>query len=503
MSIYSRTQRWKIGLALAGFIIIASTLVYSGLLVRKIAREERKKVELWADAIKNRAQLVKVTQELFMTIEADERKKAEILADATMKIITSEESNLNFYLDIIERNNTIPTIVTFENNEISSYRNLPEDNDSMEYVQRELENLKAQHEPIILENKLFGSKIKFYLYYGDSKMYRRLQDVMKDIVSSFISETVVNSATVPVVYSDASQTKILATGNIDSTIIKENKSDAALIQWIQGENEPIKIDLGNGSFNFIFYKDSDLLKQLKFFPIIQLSVISLFLLVAYFLFSTARRSEQDRVWVGMSKETAHQLGTPLSSLIGWLEILKAQGTDEMVTNEIANDIQRLQTVAERFSKVGSVPELKRENLLNILSAVIRYMEIRTSDKIKFTLRFNIPPDTELLLSKQLFEWVIENLFRNAVDAIHQSGNISVEVNDNGNRIVVDVIDSGKGIEKKDWKTIFRPGFTTKKRGWGLGLSLAKRIIDDYHKGRIYVKSSEPGETVFRIVLPKA
>jgi signal transduction histidine kinase len=305
------------------------------------------------------------------------------------------------------------------------------------------------------------------------------------------------------VYTDATQTKILASGNIDSTIIKENKSDAALIQWIQGENEPLKIDLGNGVYNYIFYKDSDLLKQLKFFPIIQLSVISLFLFVAYFLFSTARRSEQNRVWVGMSKETAHQLGTPLSSLIGWLEILKAQGTDEMVTTEMANDIQRLQTVAERFSKVGSVPELKRENLFQILNAVIRYMEIRTSDKIKFTLRYNIPFDTELMLSKQLFEWVIENLFRNAVDAIQHSGSISVEVSDSGSKVFVDVIDSGKGIEKKDWKTIFRPGFTTKKRGWGLGLSLANRIIDDYHKGRIYVKSSEPGETVFRIVLPKA
>jgi signal transduction histidine kinase len=229
----------------------------------------------------------------------------------------------------------------------------------------------------------------------------------------------------------------------------------------------------------------------------------LFLLVAYFLFSTARRSEQNRVWVGMSKETAHQLGTPLFSLLGWIEILKSQGVDESVIEEITKDVDRLQMIAERFSKVGSIPELKKENLLKCLQNSVNYMRVRTSDKIQFGIHGGTDMP-EIMLNKQLFEWVIENICRNAVDAIQGKGSISFDIYTQGKWIIIDISDTGKGIPKNKWKTIFRPGFTTKQRGWGLGLSLTKRIIEEYHKGKIYVKNSEQDHgTTFRIQLRKA
>jgi signal transduction histidine kinase len=230
------------------------------------------------------------------------------------------------------------------------------------------------------------------------------------------------------------------------------------------------------------------------------------MIVAYFLFNFSRRAEQNQVWVGMSKETAHQLGTPLSSLIAWIEILRMKGIDEETLDEMGKDIKRLEIITERFSKIGSKPELKPQDLEQVLEESIGYMRPRTSRKISIELK-NLLTEEERMIVKlnvPLFDWVIENLFRNAIDAIETSGSLVVSFGEKGKYAYIDVSDTGKGIPKSKIETIFQPGYTSKKRGWGLGLSLAKRIIEEYHKGKIYVKHSELGKgTTFRILIPKA
>ena len=506
-NIYSQKNRWKIWLAVSAAIIVATTLIYTGSVVDRVAKDERHNVGLWAEAVQRRAKLVQVTQNLFRTMEDEESRKAEVLANATLKLISSEENDLTFYTQILESNTTIPVIVTYQDsNTVWTFRNLPDDtNDSIEYAQRELERFKAKRKPIKLENSISGERFVYYLYYDDSKIYKQMRSTMGDIINSFITETVINSASVPVVYTDSSQTHVLHYGKIDTTeaIFRKNGiNDATLLSYIKGENEPLEIQLGNDQRSYIFYRNSNLVRQLRYFPYVQLGIIGLFLLVAYFLFSTARRGEQNRVWAGMSKETAHQLGTPISSLVGWVEILRAQGVDESITTEIEKDVHRLETIADRFSKVGSVPEPQPENLKAVLKDALGYMEARTSKKIVYEFDWQVEDDLRVNISRQLFEWVIENLCRNAIDALPGSGLIRTEVTRYNNKVHIDITDTGKGIQKNKWKTIFRPGYTTKKRGWGLGLSLAKRIIEEYHKGKISVKDSEIDKgTTIRIVLP--
>jgi signal transduction histidine kinase len=267
------------------------------------------------------------------------------------------------------------------------------------------------------------------------------------------------------------------------------------------ENLPIKIDLGAGIKHYIFYEESSLLKQLKYFPYVQFTAIGIFLLIAYSLFSTARRSEQNQVWVGMSKETAHQLGTPISSLMAWIELLKAKQVDESIVIELKRDVERLNTIAERFSKIGSEPKLENENIIIVLESFIEYMKKRSSKNIRFEIKSSLKENTTAKLNIPLFEWVIENLCKNAIDAMDGKGKIEIEVFESEKNIIIDFSDTGKGIPKGKLKTVFEPGFTTKKRGWGLGLSLCKRIIENYHNGKIFVKKSDANSgTTFRLIL---
>jgi signal transduction histidine kinase len=268
-------------------------------------------------------------------------------------------------------------------------------------------------------------------------------------------------------------------------------------------NPPLIIDLGNGEKNFIFYEESYLLTQLKYYPYFQFGVIGLFLMIAYTLFSTARKAEQNQVWVGMSKETAHQLGTPLSSLMAWIEILKTKSVDETILKEIQRDIDRLDTITDRFSKIGSKPVLVKENITEILIHAADYIKQRTSRNVTFEITSSSKTQIKANVSVPLFEWVIENLCKNAVDAMNGVGKITIEVTDAIQFVYVDITDTGKGIPKSKTKTVFEPGYTTKQRGWGLGLSLCKRIIENYHGGKIFVKWTEPDKgTTFRIVLEK-
>ena len=267
------------------------------------------------------------------------------------------------------------------------------------------------------------------------------------------------------------------------------------IRIVLDENAP------DGYIN-VCYDDSVMLKRLSAYPYIQLGVVMLFVVVAIFALLTSKRAEQNKVWVGLSKETAHQLGTPISSLMAWVEILKESYPDDTLIPEMDKDVKRLELIADRFSKIGSLPEPVPASLVEVMQHVIDYMDRRTSQKVEFIKDFP-KDDITVKMNASLFEWVIENLCKNAVDAMEGSGTITLHMEETADKAIIEVADTGKGIRKKDLRNVFRPGFTTKKRGWGLGLSLAKRIVEEYHKGRILVKSSEPGKgTTFRIELRK-
>lgn len=264
--------------------------------------------------------------------------------------------------------------------------------------------------------------------------------------------------------------------------------------------DPLNKD--NGDYIDIYYEDSLLLKRLASYPYVQLGVVLIFVIIAIFALLSSKKAEQNKVWVGLSKETAHQLGTPISSLMAWSEILQAQYPEDELLPEMNKDIKRLQIIAERFSKIGSMPEPKKHNLNEIVQNATNYISRRTSNKVNFVMEL---PDEPIIakLNESLFEWVIENISKNAIDAMDGQGTLTVSVTDSPNKVFIDLTDTGKGIPKSKYNTVFAPGYTTKKRGWGLGLSLAKRIIEEYHHGKIYVKRSELNRgTTFRIELKK-
>ena len=343
-----------------------------------------------------------------------------------------------------------------------------------------------------------------YIYYNDSKLFTEMQVVLNNLVNSFFSEIVNNSASVPVLITDSAQTEAVDYGQIDTAQIHNPEYLKQLIHSMAAENDPIEISISGQGKRLIFYKDSYVLTQLRYFPYIQLAIISIFLLVAYMLFSTARRSEQNQVWAGLAKETAHQLGTPLSSIMAWVDYLEAKDVDSETIEELRKDVNRLSTITDRFSKIGSAPTLVPENVVSVIYSSVSYLKTRTSQKITYSI--NVSPERSILvpLNLQLFEWVIENLVKNAVDAMTRQGTIKIEITEEDHVVNIDITDTGKGIPRNMFRTIFNPGYTSKQRGWGLGLSLSKRIIKEYHKGKIFVKSSTIGKgTTFRIVLEKS
>ncbi len=306
---------------------------------------------------------------------------------------------------------------------------------------------------------------------------------------------------IPVILID-SEGNILNHKNLDSLKVVDPVYLKKQLEHARIENDSLVITLGNDEFQYIFYRDSILLRKLIFFPYVQLGVIILFILVSYFAFSVSRKAEQNEVWTGMSKETAHQLGTPISSLIGWMELLKQSKLDPGMVSEMQKDTSRLVKITDRFSKIGSKPTLKKTDLTGILSSSLEYIQNRGPKCIEYLL--DVPENPiHARLNETLFEWVIENLCKNAIDAIKGSGRIILHAVETEKNIIIDVEDSGKGISKSRFRTIFKPGYTTKKRGWGLGLSLSKRIIESYHHGKIFVFSSDQGvSTIIRIILKK-
>ncbi|GAB6976501.1 sensor histidine kinase [Prevotella falsenii] len=380
-----RIRQVKIILVVAAIAIAVVSLVASNILTKDLARQERTKMEVWAEAMRALSQ-------------------------------ADENTDLALVLKVLNDNNTIPVVVLDNDENVTDFRN------------------------VVIDAK----------NYKDSLLY----------VSAMAKR------------------------------LKSNKQDIR-IQLSEASNEYIDV----------CYDDSLMLKRLALYPYVQLGVVMLFVVVAIFALLTSKRAEQNKVWVGLSKETAHQLGTPISSLMAWTTILKETYPDDDLLPEMDKDVKRLQLIADRFSKIGSLPEAVPVSLSEVLDHVIDYMDRRTSKTIRLIKVF--PADDIIVrLNASLFEWVIENLCKNAVDAMGgESGTITLRVETVGERVIVEVSDTGKGIKKKDIRNVFRPGFTTKSRGWGLGLSLAKRIVEEYHNGKIFVKSSELGKgTTFRIEL---
>ena len=271
---------------------------------------------------------------------------------------------------------------------------------------------------------------------------------------------------------------------------------------MKAENKPIEVSFKGKNKQFIYYRNSDLLNKLTYYPIALILILLLFLSVIYLFYNSNKVAETNKLWTGMAKETAHQIGTPLSSLLGWIAILKMEKVGDQYVEEIEKDVNRLNTIANRFSKIGSAPELKKENIVTITKHAFDYLESRSSKQISFSFTAT-NPEIYTLLNKELFGWVIENLIKNAIDAMLGKGALKLTIENTPKKVKITITDTGKGMPKKLFKQIFNPGFTTKKRGWGLGLSLSKRIVSDYHKGKIFVQKSEIGNgTTFEILLEK-
>jgi len=502
LDIYYKKRRWKWWLFATAVAIITISLWYTNRLVREIAQDERSNVRIWANAIRKKAELVNYTNKFFEQIKEEERKRAEILATAYRNLRFEEDSRtLEFYRQLMEQNTTIPIILTNRYDSITTYKNISEER--MEGVTVMNDSIKKEFssfEPIRI---VYHEDEYVMLYFKESKIYSELRDVLNDLTESFFSEVVVNSASVPVIITDSTRNNIIEYGNIKSEKLSDSTNITAFITDMASENKPIKIELPELGTNYIYYKDSALLIQIRYYPFIQFTVIGVFLLISYVLFSSARKSEQNLVWIGMSKETAHQIGTPLSSIMAWIELMKMKGIKEEALDEIENDVKRLEAITDRFSKIGSPPNLEPMNIVELIYESVDYLRPRISKKIK--IEVNLPGDEEIIvpLNMHLFEWVIENICKNSVDAMNSNGTISIDIQEEANQVIVDIEDTGKGVAKSHFKTIFNPGFTSKKRGWGLGLSLSKRIIENYHKGKILVKNSVIGQgTVIRIVLRK-
>jgi hypothetical protein len=357
-------------------------------------------------------------------------------------------------------------------------------------------------------SKIEEREIQQIRLYSEALRYL-LTNVNSDDVTNFlelVKETNKNN-TIPVIWKSAA-------GELTGTNVEEPPGldyqqrqlflKDKLKEIVKDDHQPFRFETGLGGYDYIYYGNSKLLNQLRFYPIVQLLAVLVFGIMTYVAFSYSRRSEQNRVWVGLAKETAHQLGTPLSSLTAWVEYFKTDPKYEPdIIAELEKDVQRLDTITTRFSNIGSVPVMKEENLYVVLSEFLDYLKKRISSKVHLEIINNLEASQEVLLNKYLFEWVIENICKNAVDAMEGVGNLTVDLNNIDDRyIAIDVSDTGKGMNKATLKKVFNPGYSTKKRGWGLGLTLAKRIVENYHNGKLLVKRSEPTKgTTFRILLP--
>lgn len=498
MKIFEQNSKIKWILFIIAFALIGYFLFEVNNLINQLRVEEKKKIELWANTISRKSDLVQHTEKFFKQVKEEERKRVEQFIEAH-KIILQQplDKELDFYFRFISDNRTIPVIITDEFNNISLSQNISLDKDYKVLV-GDLYKEFSKNPP--LEYEVFG--MKFKLYYTESRVYTDLHNVLLDLSKSLIDEVTVNYVFVPVIITDTTKTIVYSSGNVSpNKLIQANLQTT--LSHMQSVNNPILITLPDKRNAYVFYEESNILKVLKYYPIFFIIIFLVIVFIAYQLFSAIKRSEQNSVWVGMSRETAHQLGTPISSLMAWVEYLRFNPENESTCLEITKDIYRLETITQRFSKIGSNPELTKQDLVPIINNAVDYLRIRSSKKVIFNII--LPQDKAIILplNEYLLEWVLENLCKNAIDAMSGVGEFKIELIDDTKKIHLDISDTGKGIPKSCHRKIFQPGFTSKKRGWGLGLSLAKRIIEEYHKGKIFVKQSSLGKgTTFRITFHK-
>jgi len=501
VDIYTKKKRWKIFLFVIGMILIAVSIFYTNQLVGKFASAERKNVRLWADAVHRKAELMQYTESFFGQLQEEEQKKAELLAKVYIRLLNDDASeDLTFYLNIIHENQTIPVILTDASGKILNTKNLKQGQDSSKFLTGNLKKDFSVYDPIEVE---YVKGEKNYLYYKNSSLFTELKNVLNDYITIFIEEVALNSSSVPVIITDSTQTNILLYGNLNDVKMSDSVFSDQKLMEMKDENDPIVLNFLNVGKAYIYYKDSELLTKMRLFPLAQMLIVIVFIGIAYLLFSLSRNAEQNRVWAGMARETAHQIGTPLSSIMAWMELLKMDGANhKQAAEEIEKDVARLEMITERFSKIGSTPSLELTNITDIIQRTVDYLKPRTPRKVEYEV--NLPKhDVIASANGPLFSWVLENLFKNAIDAMNGEGKISVKVKEEHGLVVIDIKDTGKGISITEQRDVFSPGYTTKKRGWGLGLSLAKRIIKDYHRGKIFVKHSSPGKgTTFRVILKK-
>lgn len=486
-------------------LIIIATLWYSRILLTKIAADERLKVRNWAAAIQRQGEMVNYVRSFFSNLEIEERKYATVWCYAYERLLSSstDPAEFDYYIKIVSENKNIPFVLVDTKFRIIDSRD-PEINPKRnKYLRGSLRESYTENQPI----ELIAEGAVYYFYYKPSKLFEELKQLLDGLSNSFILEVVDNTVSVPVIITDSSRTRILHYGNIDDKQFYSKDDILALINRMEHTNKPIEIYGLDKTKNYIYYESSSLLTNLNYLPFALFLSLIILITAIVLVYGLSRRAEQNQVWLGMSKETAHQLGTPLSSLLAWTEYYKMKRDEPMSLadlEEIEKDIVRLQTIAQRFSKIGSIPELKSENVVQVIYRSVSYIQARTSKRIQYHI--NIPSNQVILLNlnTHLFEWVIENICNNAVNAIgDKAGNVFICISETERNLIIDIQDTGKGIHKSMWKKIFEPGFTTKQRGWGLGLALCKRIVCEYHKGKIFVKSSVVGQgTTFRIILNK-
>lgn len=516
MNLYSKKQRWKIALLIFALLLVGASLFVSNSIVSKVGDRERERARQWADAIKKKIELVRLTNRTFTQLRDREREKMTLWIDATKEVSKAtpldQIPNYDFPLKIINGNKDIPVILLDNQKRVSGNINLGFDTST---IRLENPNVSAKQLVSIFEDSLlilaeewqeknpsFTIEVYEGLFmtycYNDSKGIARLENERDSLISAFNEDLINNDGLVPVLLVDSKTKEIIGTNIDDYTFTKSNVDE--YISQLKKQNDPIVIDFKDGDSNTLYFDDSPELKQLQYFPYIQFLVIGLFAIIGYLIFSTFRKAEQNKVWAGMAKETAHQLGTPLSSLMAWVQLLESQGVDKMVTVEMQKDVDRLEKVTDRFSKIGSGAKLEDTDISATVSNVMSYLRPRISDKVDVTVSTN--DGLSALHNAPLIEWVVENIAKNAVDAMEGKGNLDIVVHGTPEWVHIDIKDNGKGIPSNQLKTIFEPGYSTKKRGWGLGLSLVKRIVKEYHKGNVFVLESQQNVgTTFRISLP--
>lgn len=489
-------------------ILLAITFWYTQVMTSRIQLEEQLKIRNWAASLQQQTELMEYTRTLFANLELEERKYAMIWSYAYERLLSTNTSpqEFDFFIRIISDNHSIPFMVVDGNGQvIEAHGEKIEVSDSLP-VEMPRYNEYTHYDPI----SVTAENERYLFYYKPSATFIRLHNLLEELSRSFSITAAAEFISAPIVITDESRTRIIQYVNIDPNRFYSRKSIERLLDRMGQDNPPIVIDGFEDTHEkmYVFYNASPLLRGLRYLPVVLSFALFALLIGIAFLLNLSRRNEQNQVWWGISKETAHQLGTPLSSLLAWIEYCKLQPDEPLAPDTLAEmekDVQRLQMIAQRFSQIGSIPELKAENIIPVIYRAIAYIKVRTSKHIHYHISPTEDETVYAYLNADLFEWVIENLCKNAVNAIGGGkGDIFVDIQTDQQQVYIDIRDTGKGMPHNMFSSIFDAGFTTKMRGWGLGLTLSKRIVKSYHKGRIYVKSSVVNEgTTFRIVLNAA